>query len=169
MQDLVEHLLRNHKRAPSSQIASLLPITNVEEPSFFHFQRGVAESDADLWLLASIGATLGALLVAAVCGLMWRSPWEPREPVYDGKPLSYWIVPFGPMDIPTPLPPTLLRDSNAVPLLIAELHRRDRPFRRLLSQTLYEHADSGGLGGAAACFAAGSHPQNDASSPRPYE
>ncbi len=32
-----------------------------------------------------------ALLVAAVAGLLWWPPREPREPVYDGKPLTYWL------------------------------------------------------------------------------
>jgi hypothetical protein len=33
----------------------------------------------------------GMLLVAAAVGLLWWSPWEPREPVYQGKPLRYWL------------------------------------------------------------------------------
>ncbi len=33
----------------------------------------------------------GVVLVAAVSGLLWWSPWEVREPVYFGKPITYWL------------------------------------------------------------------------------
>ena len=71
---------------------------------------------------------LGVLLVAgAVAGLWWWTSWEP---VYEGKPLSYWIAPGGPMDYESPLPPTLVNDSNAIPFLIAALKRRDGSFEQ---------------------------------------
>ena len=33
----------------------------------------------------------GVLLVAAMGGLLWWSPWEPREPIYRGRPLRAWL------------------------------------------------------------------------------
>jgi HEAT repeat protein len=58
----------------------------------------------------------GALLVAAVCWAGWRAlgplPPEVPEPVYDGKPLGYWLTDG------SYLPPGLTNDSNAVPFLI---------------------------------------------------
>jgi hypothetical protein len=54
----------------------------------------------------------GVLLVAAVGGLLCWSPWDPREPVYEGKPLTYWLS----FDHPTPK--SLLGDANAVPFLL---------------------------------------------------
>ena len=61
---------------------------------------------------------LGVLMVAAVGGLLWWLAWEPREPVYDGKPLGYWL---GAYDRSSPPPGGLLTDSNAVPLLTRAL------------------------------------------------
>jgi HEAT repeat protein len=56
----------------------------------------------------------GVLLVAAVGGLVWWSPWEAREPVYDGKPLGYWLSGgsdgYSIVDVHT--------DSNGVPFLL---------------------------------------------------
>jgi hypothetical protein len=66
----------------------------------------------------------GVLLVAAL-GLLWWSPWEPPEPVYDGKPLSYWLITGAPAA--TRPPASLFSDSNAVPFLI-EAIRRDSWF-----------------------------------------
>jgi hypothetical protein len=65
---------------------------------------------------------LGVLLVAALGGLLWWSPWEPREPVYDGKPLSYWL---GRNAIPTNVFFTLpnssaIRRGYPTPLHVAE-------------------------------------------------
>ncbi len=34
----------------------------------------------------------GVLLVAAVGGLLWWPPRQPPDPVYNGKPLSYWLT-----------------------------------------------------------------------------
>jgi hypothetical protein len=91
---------------------------------------------------------LGVLLVAAVGGLLWWSPCEPRdppEPVYDGKPIGHWLV-YGSRQVETvselvrldqdPLmvhsfsenkpanwQQRLFADSNAVPFLIKGLRR----------------------------------------------
>ena len=62
----------------------------------------------------------GALLVAAAGALLWWSPWEPREPVYEDRPVSYWIS--HPRSILEP-PPSLQGDSNAVPFLVEALKR----------------------------------------------
>jgi hypothetical protein len=75
-----------------------------------------------LYLLGSV------LPLAAVVGLLWWSPWVPRvppEPVYDGKPISYWFTNRITSSLTmSPVPPkTLLSDSNAVPFPIRELKR----------------------------------------------
>jgi HEAT repeat protein len=60
----------------------------------------------------------GLLLVAAALGLLWWSPWEPREPVYDGKPIRYWLAKSGRKG-----PQGLSADTNALPFLIKALKR----------------------------------------------
>jgi hypothetical protein len=86
------------------------------------------------------------MLVAAALGLLWWWPWEQREPVYDGKPLSYWMyrpltrrginyaitdttlyvaAPMRnrwPQDTCGPLA-NCLTDTNALPFLIRELSK----------------------------------------------
>jgi hypothetical protein len=76
---------------------------------------------------------LGILLVAAVVGLLWWSPWEARqvpEPVYDGKPISYWLSTTGMMwfsgdiGVGTVVPPEfLVNGSNSVPFFTKALKR----------------------------------------------
>jgi hypothetical protein len=84
---------------------------------------------------------LGGLLVAAVAALWVWAPGQPREPVYDGKPLSYWItlrypliwVPEARIINGESLDPSnpkvsawarqVMSDSNAVPFLIRVLKR----------------------------------------------
>jgi hypothetical protein len=79
---------------------------------------------------------LGVLLVAAVGGLLWWSPWKPPqipEPTYDGLPLAYWIAhpredqiltAEGSISVLIPATPTqLLNDSSAVPFLVRALKR----------------------------------------------
>jgi hypothetical protein len=68
----------------------------------------------------------GGLLLAAAVGLLWWSPREPREPVYDGKPLSYWCTyNYLVTDTWAPMPPpqSLIKDPNGVPFLIRALRR----------------------------------------------
>jgi hypothetical protein len=73
----------------------------------------------------------GVLLVAALGGLLWWSPSEPRVPqaLYDGHPISYWLTTYDSLYLvgsspPSPPPASLLADSNAVPVLIRALRRR---------------------------------------------
>jgi hypothetical protein len=66
---------------------------------------------------------LGMLLIAALGAVLWWSPWEPREPVYDGKPLSYWLAALGVTPISLKARNSLVSDSNAVPFLIKALQR----------------------------------------------
>jgi hypothetical protein len=83
----------------------------------------------------------GVLLVAAGGLWMWWKPWASREPVYDGKPISYWLtngIRLVGMDTDRGTSivgvkvdgrgawsTQLLSDSNAVPFLIRAL-KRDR-------------------------------------------
>jgi hypothetical protein len=60
----------------------------------------------------------GVLLVAALGGLLWWSPWVPREPVYDGHPLAFWLTNSSSM-----ADKLVIADSNAVPFLIKALTR----------------------------------------------
>ena len=77
---------------------------------------------------------LGILLIAAVAGLLCWAPWEPREPVYNGEPLSYWLDggsrTGGPLNLSFPAL-EILGDSNAVPFLANTL---DAPFGRAYSR-----------------------------------
>jgi HEAT repeat protein len=72
----------------------------------------------------------GALLVAAVGGLLLWSPWVPREPIYDGHPISHWLTNWKIVSSLeyTDLPDhhsirQAVGDSNAVPFLIKALRR----------------------------------------------
>ncbi len=82
----------------------------------------------------------GVPLVAAAMALLIWSPWAPRDPVYDGKPLSWWLAQPIAFSIGHPppqtagefmdlfFPPTTRRrqcsaDTNAIPVLIRWLRR----------------------------------------------
>jgi hypothetical protein len=82
----------------------------------------------------------GILLVVAMLGLLWWSLWESREPVYDGKPISYWLrqppgppTPFSGAFRPPEVPEALLADSNAVPRLVKGLGRQETPLDKAYS------------------------------------
>jgi hypothetical protein len=82
-----------------------------------------------------------ALVVVAICGGVWLA-MLPKEPVYQGKPLRYWLAKY---DVPTVLwsmprfqrLPTsaasraALREigTNAIPTLLEMLRERDSPLK----------------------------------------
>jgi hypothetical protein len=69
-----------------------------------------------LYLLCSV------LLVGVVAGVLWWSPWEPREPVYDGKPLTYWLDRTAtPTNIPL-LVPTSMATRHWYPAYPTAMH-----------------------------------------------
>jgi hypothetical protein len=79
----------------------------------------------------------GVLFVAAVFGFCVWAPWARREPVYNGKPLSYWLSYSPPItgSIPSgfdfaPVSPDLARkivaDDHAVPFLVKAMLGHDR-------------------------------------------
>ena len=81
------------------------------------------------WILAALLAVLGA------GGLIWKAR-RPAEPVYNGRPISFWIkclistqnaskerLPQASQDLPN-------LDTNALPFLLKSLECRDGAFRR---------------------------------------
>ena len=75
----------------------------------------------------------GVLLVAALGGLLWCSLQEPREPVYYGEPILYWLAYNSRTNSRTlEAPKAIAADpSNAVPFLLKELRAQDTPWGRL--------------------------------------
>lgn len=81
-------------------------------------------------------ALQGILAVAVLSGFAWLALRPPREPVYEGKPLGYWLR--HPMLTPITNYPFLggtsinfpKVDSNAVPFLVQALERPDGAFDR---------------------------------------
>jgi HEAT repeat protein len=84
--------------------------------------------------------TLAVLLVAVAGGVAWQALRQPRQPVYDGKPMRYWMAQhLGPIWVTDDILPgdsvdpssphvhvwvrQLLSDSNAVPFLVGALKR----------------------------------------------
>jgi hypothetical protein len=70
-------------------------------------------------------AAVGALLVAALGWATWQAvrprPPQVPEPVYNSKPLSYWLA----HPAPSHVDQAIIQDSNAIPFLIKAL-KRDR-------------------------------------------
>jgi hypothetical protein len=64
----------------------------------------------------------GVLLVAALGGLWVWAPWMPREPLYDGKPLSYWLAQTQPLS-EARWHVLARQDTNAIPFLVSALKR----------------------------------------------
>lgn len=85
-----------------------------------------------------MGKKLRILVAAAflaLFGMLLRAWMQPKEPVYDGHPVSYWVYnlpwpPFHQMNTPPPHLPTM--DSNAIPFLVRDLRRNSGtyPIRR---------------------------------------
>ena len=66
----------------------------------------------------------GVLLVAAVVGLLWWSPWEPPDPVYKGRRLSIWLKHNrGSLEDATEA--VRQAGTNAIPTLLRMLRARD--------------------------------------------
>ncbi len=81
---------------------------------------------------------VGALVVALLAVLAWtllRAPAPAPEPVYNGKPLSYWLQGFGPY--PNTTRPTETEalvaiqqiGTNAIPTLLQMLRAHDSPLK----------------------------------------
>ena len=68
----------------------------------------------------------GVLVVAAMGGLLWWSPWEPpqtAEPVYNEHPLSYWLARWRARetDLARSTERNLIQDTSAVMFLAKAL------------------------------------------------
>jgi hypothetical protein len=81
----------------------------------------------------------GVLLVAAAVGLLWWSPWESPEPVYDGKSVSAWL---NDLDSKTGRLSTSATNalrhlgSNAIPRLLKEASIRSFPTKEIANDLL---------------------------------
>src|SRR4051794_29006340 len=91
--------------------------------------------------------TLAIACAVVLAALLWCAiPWHHGEPIYDGKPVSYWIEhgmvadamnnlssrEFHPIISNSKLievEPAFF-DPKAIPYLIAELHHRNTPFHK---------------------------------------
>ena len=77
---------------------------------------------------------IGAVILLAVLvggGVLWAL-LQPREPLYDGKPVDYWLRRI--IWTTTELPKV---DSNAVPVLIKALHKKDGTAHRVYAFVYY--------------------------------
>src|SRR5690348_9242696 len=75
-----------------------------------------------------------AILVVAIVGVVLWQVLRLREPVYNGKPISYWIDASGRMFTWSDPPDSFFKgfpllDSNAVPFLARALQREDGRLR----------------------------------------
>ena len=68
----------------------------------------------------------GVMLVAAVSGLLWWSPWEPPDPVYRGRRLSIWLERKpGSGSLEDATEAVRQAGTNAIPTLLRMLRARD--------------------------------------------
>jgi hypothetical protein len=74
----------------------------------------------------------GVLLVAGLGWATWQALRQPPEPVYEGKPISYWLAPpVGAIGDGVIFPPKgMATDSNAIPFLVEALNRQSTPFEK---------------------------------------
>jgi hypothetical protein len=87
-----------------------------------------------------------ALVVATLGALLWMlsSPGE-REPVYQGKTLTWWLSDFWPGRNPTP--EKMEQDklavrqigTNALPILLQWISARDAPLKQKMVAWIYRH------------------------------
>ena len=75
---------------------------------------------------------LGPVLLGLALWLAWRAGYSP-EPVYEGRPISYWIAPHPGAYYKGSCPQSLFADSNAIPFLIKSLDRQDNALARAYS------------------------------------
>ena len=72
----------------------------------------------------------GVLLVAALGWATWQALRQSPEPVYEGKPIGYWLAPpVGGDGVILP-PKGMATDSNAIPFLVEALNRQSTPFEK---------------------------------------
>jgi hypothetical protein len=89
----------------------------------------------------TITAALMLIVVISAFALVWRAT-APREPIYKGKPLTYWLdqaygdgnwTEVGEAEAHEAL---LAAGTNAIPILLLDLQARDRPLMDRLSDLL---------------------------------
>lgn len=91
-------------------------------------------------------AAITALALATLGALLWilASPGE-REPVYQGKTLTWWLSDFWPGRKPTPEKLEQARlavrqiGTNAIPMLLQWISAKDGPLKQKLITWIYEH------------------------------
>ncbi len=94
------------------------------------FRLDLAECIGHLAVMRKRNVITLAAAIVAVLGLMWCGvASQPPDPVYGGRPLSYWADPSAWTSIWVKFPPPPL-DSNALPYLVDALKKKDGPLRR---------------------------------------
>lgn len=92
---------------------------------------------------AAVIAALVIVLLGALSLVLLG--WGEREPVYQGKPLSYWLSDFWPGRNPTP--EKLEQDklavrrigTNAIPILLRWISAKDSSIKEKMVTWIYEH------------------------------
>src|SRR5512140_1647935 len=91
-------------------------------------------------------AAVASLVLAAFGALLWlRSSLGEREPVYQGKTLTYWLSDFWPGRKPTP--EKLEKDrfavrqigTNAIPILLRWIAAKDDPLKQKTVSWISDH------------------------------